>query len=107
MRLRKVWIQQSSSNYGQIIGQTVFFNFGMATNLEEKNSEFKLFELQLKIDLVSHPARAEVLVNTYIIQKRSFRYVSTSGKLGGISMPREPFLAKIIAFFIYCSFLYW
>ena len=48
---------------GKIVGQTRFFSLGEATSLEEENSEFKLVKLRLKIDLVSHPARAEGLVN--------------------------------------------
>ena len=48
---------------GKIVGQTVFFSPGEATNLGEGNSEFKPVKLRLKTDLVSYPARAEGLVN--------------------------------------------
>ena len=53
----------SLSSYGSLVGQTVLFNLGMTTSLEE-NSEFKPVELYLKNDLVSHAAHAEGLVNT-------------------------------------------
>ena len=43
---------------GKIVGQTSFFSLGEATSLEGKP-----VKLHLKIDLVSYPARAEVLVN--------------------------------------------
>ena len=33
----------------------------MAAGLKENNSEFEPFKLRLKIDLVSHPGRAEGL----------------------------------------------
>ena len=37
---------------------------------EKENSESKPVELCLKIDPVSHPARAEELVNTHINKRR-------------------------------------
>ena len=36
MSLKKVWIQKFSSSYGQIVGQTVFFNPCMATSSEKE-----------------------------------------------------------------------
>ena len=53
---------------GKIVGQTGLFYLGMAISQREEkknNSEFKLVQLRLKIDLVSQPARVEGLVNAY------------------------------------------
>ena len=47
---------------GKIVGQTMLFNLGMATNLGEGKLTSNLF---LKIDLVLHPVCVEGLVHIY------------------------------------------
>ena len=46
----------------ELVGQTGLFNLGMVTG-EKENPEFKPVKLCFRIDLVSHPARQEGLVN--------------------------------------------
>ena len=54
--LGKVWIQLFTLQLWVNNRADLFLNLGMATSLGEKNSEFKLVKLCLKIDLVLHPA---------------------------------------------------
>ena len=50
----------------KIVGQTVLFSLGMATDLGEGKLWIpSCYTLLKKTDLVSHLARAEELVNTY------------------------------------------
>ena len=48
------WERHESDNshscYGWVLEQTRFFNFGLATNLEEENSALRPGELCFKID---------------------------------------------------------
>ena len=67
---------------GKIVGQTRFFSLGEATSLGEGNSEFKPVKLNLKIDLVSYPARAEGSVNmdTSLLNTQQYK-VNIKGKV--------------------------
>ena len=53
----------SSYSYGLIVGQAGFFSLGFGK--EKENSDLKSVKLHLKIDLVSHTACAERLVNIF------------------------------------------
>ena len=56
------------------MGQIRFFSLSEATSLGEGNSEFKLFKLRLKIDLVSYSARAEGLGKYDIYEKYTLAF---------------------------------
>ena len=46
-----------------MVGQTVFFSLGEATSLGEGKLLIQTCQTSLRFDLLSYPARAEVLVN--------------------------------------------
>ena len=48
---------------GEIVGQTAFFNFGIATGLREEKQCIQTVKLSINIDLVSHPVPSEGLGN--------------------------------------------
>ena len=70
--LRRAWERYASNYshfcYGKTVGRTWLFSLGMTTSLEEKESNFKLVKVCLKINLVSHFARTEgwyIYIYTY------------------------------------------
>ena len=65
----------SPFSYGQIVGLTWLFNFGMATGLGEgkilnSNLRLEIVNLRLEINLVSHSAGTETYVYIYIYIER-------------------------------------